>query len=320
MQIIRKILGIALLWSQLAAVLPGDEPARSAKSGELQIFRNQVYCTWDDQTSLHCDVFLPAFDPAQSPPSHRLPVVVMVPGGGWLAAHKITMEQHARMVCAAGLAAVTINYRLAPAHHFPAQVDDLRMAIDWIEKDQEKYRFDAKRTALFGYSAGAHLSSLIGVLADEPLACQRATSQLPADHPLLINPVRPCAVVAGGPPCDFQREPLDSRLYEFFLGGTRRQMPEVYQCASPISFASAGDSPTFFYHGTEDLLTSPADSKRFFAKQREAGVASQYQSLEKKGHMLAFIDWQTQEQAIHFLRAALQSDSQRDAHKAGVAP
>ena len=64
-----------------------------------------------------CDVYLPAADP----PVNGFPVVVVIHGGGWASGDKWTIASYSRLLAKEGIVAVTINYRLAPAHKFPAQ-------------------------------------------------------------------------------------------------------------------------------------------------------------------------------------------------------
>src|SRR5262249_59697942 len=63
-----------------------------------------------------------------------------------------------------GLVAFSVNYRLAPAHPFPAAVEDVEAAVAWVRKHAKDYGVDPKRIGALGGSAGAHL---VGMLATD---------------------------------------------------------------------------------------------------------------------------------------------------------
>ena len=100
------------------------------------------------------------------------PAVILVHGGGWTTGDKnggarkgFMYPMHAPLE-KAGFAWFTINYRLAPAHRYPACIEDVETAIRWVKANAAKYRIDARRIALSGESAGGHLVALAAVRAD----------------------------------------------------------------------------------------------------------------------------------------------------------
>lgn len=212
------------------------------------------------------------------------PLVIVIHGGAWSAGDKWQVGDHSRELAQAGFVALAINYRLAPAHPLPAQIEDCRFALHWAVAQAVKWRADAKRVCLWGYSAGGHLSAL---LATDPQA---------ADPPI-------CAVVAGGAPCDFEFVPGESGALAHVFGGTPAEVPDVYQQASPTTHVTSKSPPFFFFHGEKDVLVPAASSQRMHHRLREAGVESDYHMVPKRGHLLTFIDFKSRRLAIEFLRA-----------------
>lgn len=53
----------------------------------------------------------------------------------------------------------SVDYRLAPEHPYPAQLDDLCLALDWLRAQGGQYGIDINRSYLMGYSAGANLAA-----------------------------------------------------------------------------------------------------------------------------------------------------------------
>lgn len=226
----------------------------------------------------------------------RWPVILLVHGGGWATGSKWTMDRHARQLAKKGFAAVSINYRLAPSSKFPDQVDDVRSALVWITENAKSYGFDTDRVGLYGYSAGGHLVSLVATLADEPWETVRQTTSWEQHDARWEKLPRIRAVCIGGPPTDFRGIPLDNTSLSFFLGGSRRERPDVYTAASPICFTSPTDPPFQIIHGEADGIVSVENAKEFHLALVKSNVSSSLHTLPGKGHLLAFIspkltDW-----------------------------
>ncbi len=94
----------------------------------------------------------------------KLPVVVMYHGGGWVIGDLTTVDGQSREVClGTGAIVVTVDYRLAPEHRFPAAVDDCFAALQWVEENIESYGGDPGRIALAGDSAGGNLAAVVAL-------------------------------------------------------------------------------------------------------------------------------------------------------------
>lgn len=102
------------------------------------------------------------------PPSESsvLPVVVFIHGGGWTVGDLDTCDDQARMHAAgAGAVVVSIDYRLAPEHPFPAAVDDVWAAFGWVAEHAADLGADAGRLSVAGDSAGGNLAAVVAQLA-----------------------------------------------------------------------------------------------------------------------------------------------------------
>ena len=245
-----------------------------------------------------CDVYLPAADP----PANGFPVVVVIHGGGWASGDKWTIASYSRLLAKEGIVAVTINYRLAPAHKFPAQADDVRSALVWVSKHAKRLHLNTRQIGLFGYSAGGHLSVLLGALADEAMVVRASASNWPIADPRWKQLPKITAVCAGGPPCDFRSLPIDNSAMAYFLGGTRRDRPETYKAASPAAYVSGNDPVTQLFHGEGDALVPLAGTRQFHQSQVDAGIDSRLEVIPKQGHMLTFISPKTYQTVVEFFR------------------
>ncbi|QDV69209.1 Carboxylesterase NlhH [Rosistilla carotiformis] len=290
---LRLVLSLSL-WTQVAAA---EEPTLPTLSRYSVRFDQPYHVT--GETTLLADVYQPA------ELTDRCPIVLVIHGGAWMSGDKALPGTYARMFAENGIAAVSINYRLAPTDKFPAQLDDVRKALAWIHDQAAANRWDLQRLGMFGYSAGAHLSCMIAMLADESAETVAKTTQLSADDPLWRKQPRPIAVAAGGTPTDFRDLPPDNTMLAYFFGGTRRQRPDAYEFGSPAVLASAGDPPTLFYHGTRDLLVPIAGAEALFQRQRELKIDSEFVRVEGLGHLLSFMDAGARANVLRFMKSHL---------------
>ncbi len=260
--------------AQQAAETTPEPPQR-----EVRILREQVYDA-SQSPPLTCDVYLPPYSqPTNREPqapsnaaSSPKPAVILIHGGAWSSGSKSLVFVHAQQLANIGIVAVAINYRHAPQHPFPAQVDDVRSSLIWLKQHADDFAIDLKRLGLFGYSAGGHLACLFATLADEPRTTQLSTSSWSADDPRWEQLPKITAVVAGGPPSDFRSIAPNDRTLAFFLGGTPAQCPQLYVAASPAAHVSASDLPICFIHGENDAIVLASDSRALFDAQQQQGV------------------------------------------------
>jgi acetyl esterase len=89
------------------------------------------------------------------------PLVVFFHGGGWMLGDLDTHDPFCRAHCAGvDCVIVSVDYRLAPEHRFPAAVDDALAATRWVAKHAVEVGGDPARTAVAGDSAGGNLSAV----------------------------------------------------------------------------------------------------------------------------------------------------------------
>ncbi|HUF27405.1 MAG TPA: alpha/beta hydrolase [Gemmatimonadaceae bacterium] len=169
--------------------------------------------------------------------------------------------------------------RSARAQRFPTAVFDLRCALRWLSANAERFGIDPGRTMLAGYSAGAHLASLVGVTED--------VDALEGPCPALEeSQVR--GVISFTGPQDlrvrdgYTRE--QAMLVTRFLGAFPGDVPELATRASPVAHV-ASDAPAFlFVHGGADHLVPMTQSREMQAELRRVGVPATVLELPDVGH------------------------------------
>lgn len=116
----------------------------------------------------------------------RLPVLLYLHGGGFTIGGLDTHDSLCRQLALrSGAAVVSLDYRLAPEHRFPAALDDAWGALRWLAAEAHMLGLDGSRIAIGGDSAGATLSAVSAILARDaglPLALQLLITPGTAAH------------------------------------------------------------------------------------------------------------------------------------------
>lgn len=88
-----------------------------------------------------------------------LPVVVYVHGGGWTFGNVDSHDRCMRLIAEhSGATVLGVDYRLSPEHPFPAGLDDVADALEWLVRDGAGEGLEPGRVALAGDSAGANIA------------------------------------------------------------------------------------------------------------------------------------------------------------------
>ena len=232
--------------------------------------RNYGFCARRDVTyyvppdwphPMQLDVFTPQR-------SGISPIIVLFHGGHWQVGRRHEMEPIATFLARRGYVAVTASYRLAPAARFPAQLLDAEAAVRWVMANAAQLHGDPKRIGLWGFSAGAHLSTLMATL--EPGDAWAA----PDLH------IR--AVVGGGTPTDLEHfNPADGMA---LFGEPASADPALYHRASPLYHVSKRAPPIFLYHGEDDSEVPLKQATDFRDALVAAGAPVQLYVIRGVGH------------------------------------
>ncbi|MDI5920843.1 alpha/beta hydrolase [Halomonas sp. LR5S13] len=289
---------LPLLMAGCATHLDSNGPVTASGLAEPADFAFErlaplTYTPPDWPEALEARVLLP-----DTPEGRLRPAALLVHGGGWQRRTPDDMDEIAERLAERGYVTVNIAYRFAPTYRFPAQLHDLQQAMGWIHDRAEEWRIDTDRIVGVGYSSGAHLVSLLGVLGSNgPLTAPHG-----GDH------ARLAAVLGGGLPSDLLKFD-DGRLVVEFIGGTRAEKPDAYRLASPIYHVDADTPPHFLFHGRWDSLVPVDHATDFHAALLTQGVESELYLQHYRGHFTSFLTRDNAiEAGIAFLDRQLQDD------------
>jgi alpha-L-fucosidase 2 len=210
------------------------------------------------------------------------PIAILVHGGGWNSGDKRGAEKPGSgadispwfaPLTAARFTWFSINYRLAPAHRWPACFEDVQTAIRWVKAHAAEYRGDPRHIALFGHSAGGQLVCLAAVEAQADTRVQ--------------------AVVGFAPVTDFEQElPIRGGLstsLQALHGRPKEVTPEVLALlreTSPINHVKPGLPPFLLLHGDADKTVPYQQSLNFQARLKASGVTCDLITIPGAPHRL----------------------------------
>ena len=169
------------------------DAAREAYRGTIALYEHPTPAladVWDeriagpDDEALSIRIYSPRGDT-------RRGACVFFHGGGWAVGDLDTHDHVCRYLAGhAAIVIVSVDYRLAPEHPFPAALDDCVHAVRWTNKNAEKLNIDQQNIAVAGDSAGGNLAAAccLGLRDDQSVSIK---------HQLLIYPA--CDFTANHP-------------------------------------------------------------------------------------------------------------------------
>lgn len=209
----------------------------------------------------------------------KLPCVLVIHGGGWAGGNKSQHDDITWKFAQAGYVCATVGYRLAPAHQFPSQVHDVKAAVRFLRANADKYGLDPQRIGAVGFSAGAHLSMMLGTMDKE--------DGLEGDGGSPDQSSKVQAVVAYFGPTDLAATDVPESvrgILKNFIGGTAVEKPREYRQASPITYVSPADAPMLLFQGTKDPLVPHTQAYAMIEAMTRYGIPGRVEVLIGASH------------------------------------
>jgi acetyl esterase/lipase len=172
-----------------------------------------------------------------------------------------------------GFVVASINYRLAHADPWPAQIEDAQLAVRWLRAHNDALHLDGRRLCAVGLSSGAYLAVFLGALtATQPgdrateLADQSSQPSCVADF---YGPVDLATWYTSSP----ESQP---EIRDLLHQSTPQSDPALYRAASPLFAISSASAPMVIVQGTNDTTVPEAQSRALEQALRQRQVDVQY--------------------------------------------
>lgn len=165
----------------------------------------------------------------------KLPVALIIHGGGFVAGDKYYRRAMSRWVATKGYYVVNINYGLGgPKYYFPEPIKHCVKALNWIGDNAEKYNFDLDKIVVMGDSAGAYMSCIL--------------TQITLNEKFQETYGKTSLKIAGAV--------LNCGIYDFNLSLKSFNAPQVKSLLKTVSNITKKDLPTYKYPELVDLTQS----------------------------------------------------------------
>ena len=188
-------------------------------------------------------------------------MIVFFYGGSWKRGEKEKYGFVGHSLSAKGYVTVIPDYRLYPQVVFPAFVEDGAKVISWIKANVDQAE---NGVVLMGHSAGAHTAALLAL--NETYLAQAELSP---------DIIRGMVGLAG--PYGFN--PMIYRSTRPIFAGT-----QPIDKARPVTFACSAKSPMLLFHGADDTVVIPENSRKLKLNVENCGGSVDYHELADTGH------------------------------------
>lgn len=307
--------------SSIVLDVTGDPQMQCATSGRT-LTSNIVYSTPTladgSKLPLQLDILRPAG-------KALLPLVIAVPGGGFVTAIKEQAIDLRSYVADAGFVVASLQYRTIPnGAIYSDGIIDVKAAIRFLRAHAHAYGIDPAHIAVWGQSAGAYIAAMVGTTnglpqfeagddLDQSSAVQAVVDEFGTSDMTRIASDFDAATQA------YYQTP-DNFVAVYTLGANSGKIladdPAVAKAADPITYVDATDPPFLLEHGSLDVIISPSQTLLLHTALRAAGVDStryvlkgaSHGDLSFLGNFTAGIPWTTKRAAdtiVDFLRDKL---------------
>ncbi|GAC1699421.1 MAG: hypothetical protein NVS9B3_16410 [Gemmatimonadaceae bacterium] len=202
-------------------------------------------------------------------------VAVVFPGGGY---GHLALDhegaQVARWLNSIGVAAAVVTYRLGPAYHHPAMLDDAQRAIRIVRGRAAEWGLDPARVGVLGFSAGGHLAAT----AATHFGAGRAGAGDPIDG------------VSSRPDFAVLVYPVITMMDPFGHTGSRTNLlgatpsPELVTQLSNEKQVTRETPPTFLVHTSDDAVVPVENSLLFYQALHTVGVPAEMHIYQTGRH------------------------------------
>jgi acetyl esterase len=213
-----------------------------------------------------------------------LPTILFFHGGGWVAGSLNTADSLCRSLAnRTGCQVISVDYRLAPEHPFPAATDDAYHALQWVFQEARSLDADLSRIMVAGDSAGANIAAALALMARDRKGPKIASQML--FYPILNARFDTPSYKEFGKGFYFEKEDLAWCWDQYVPNSADRKQPY----ASPAEATDlSGLPPAIIITAECDVLRDEAE--HYAQKLREADNVVLFKRFP--GMIHGFLIWQ----------------------------
>jgi acetyl esterase/lipase len=217
------------------------------------------------------------------------PVLVFVPGGGWVVGSRL-LQGYALMgeLAAQGWVCLSIGYRVSPHHRWPRHVMDVKAAVAWARANVQDFGGDPNFVAIAGCSAGGHLSMLTALTPGDPAFGAELAGGADTSVDAAVG-------IYGRYDWEDRSTPERDRFVDFLERIVVRKRfsrhRDIYRAASPLARLHPHTPPLLVVHGSSDTVIPVAQAREFVEMARATSQSPVgYLELPGAGHGFDMLD------------------------------
>ncbi|MDG1572653.1 alpha/beta hydrolase [Robiginitalea sp. M366] len=246
----------------------------------ISIASNVTYKTTSSK-SLQLDVYYPAKKLGKEPwdkiSEEKKPVLIYIHGGGWVEGDRTSRFLGLLPYLEKGWCVVNIDYRLLDNSHLVESLNDCLDAINWVNENSTKYKFDTEQLYLSGESAGGHLALLAGMIDANQLEVAGVHNR----KGKIKGIINWYGITHMERALEFWN---DSTYTKLIVDQWKGAKADYLKMVSPIEHISSDTPPIISIHGDEDENVEIGQAIAFHNRLELKGIRNELIKIRGKKH------------------------------------
>lgn len=168
----------------------------------------------------------------------------------------------AQELASKGYVVIAVGYRLSDVAKYPAAIDDVNSALEFLKKNKKKYSVNNNKIGILGESAGAQIATLVGV---------KSKGKIKA----IVN-------IDGVVSFIHEESGKEGTYDAFWLGYAHKDNPEIWKDASPLEFVDKKTPPTLFINSSQPRFHAGRDD--MMKKLKSYGTFTEFHEIKDTPH------------------------------------
>lgn len=226
----------------------------------------------------------------------KLPAVIFVTGGAFIASNKARKLQLRMHLAEKNFVVASINYRTIPNSRFPQPIEDVKSAVRFLKASAQKFNIDAEKIFLIGDSAGGYLTAFAAVTNGDKTFNVGDNLDYSSEIAAAVDlyGISDLRQIAATFPEEVQSLYNSAgSVTALFVNGVPAfggvdggilAHPLAAERANPINYITKNSAPMLLMHGTADNVVSPAQTDLLFQALKNHGVEAERYLIPNANH------------------------------------